>query len=330
MINTAIANNPPAYIVSNNWKNLGVKGGKGDLDGSRRQFFLTVDVWQSGFGSLNSYVETYVGKTPIKTDKTNNPILVNFCAPTACASEFFRCSTNYNVTELINPAYGGSLEVSTQSYGVNPPTVKGCMRNTTQVIYMRYTLYGMMPGPTFAPTFAAGQSPPLLPESKTLDSLNNQFNSKGGPFYIIAIFSIAFAVAAIKLSNLREKANKRIVHIKQKTAIINMTLIGSGLISEVFFLSILLAGSSYIYLASIIIAARSLHLISSSIVVFYIIGPVSFSAKYVDLLEYDHLLLNSKIYGSLMLASIIETPILRFLPWRTSMFAGVVCAFCCQ
>ena len=107
---------------------------------------------------------------------------------------------------------------------------------------------------------------------------------------------------------------------------ITKALFGSGLISEMFLITILLAGS-YRFVGVLILASRIAHCLPACYIFYRIIGPEPQSAYFVSLLSNDHMLQNSKSYGFLGFLSLLEVSLLRFLPWRDSDFSEAAYGF---
>ena len=138
-----------------------------------RHWYLSVDVWSTGFGSVDQqqFVTVFAGWPNSIFDaaainSTMAPVVAS-CAPgPKCNNQWVRCSagTNIDITRLISPDGGGSLAITSVSSGITSVPA-GCERNEIAkkyVVYMRYTLTPDHPQPTAAPSFAAAPTQPAI------------------------------------------------------------------------------------------------------------------------------------------------------------------------
>ena len=137
-----------------------------------RRWYLSVDVWSTGFGqddgsggSAQQFVTVWAGWPNNLLSAGSNgsrgsmqPVVVS-CAPgPRCDDEWVRCAagTNIDVTDLISPANGGSLAITTLSTGFTD-TPESCKRvempgAVKYSVFMRYTLTPDHAQPTAQPT----------------------------------------------------------------------------------------------------------------------------------------------------------------------------------
>ena len=269
-------------------------------------------MWGTGFGGIVSY-ETM--KTTAFINATSGyQSIGDLCSPgQTCFPGYYRCLTNVDVTGFVQSALGGSLSIQTFTSGVL--TVSPNCLYKENVLYVKLTLSALYGQPTFSPSFA-----PTTPMQATgLDSLNKLVTSGNTPIYLIFMFGIFYAFMGAYFCRLRT-TQKTIVHLPFFTTVAQMSLLGSGLISEMYLVNFLWDGQ-YKYLGILILVSRLLHALPTAYVFLSIIGPNAYSAYFVNMLNMDHLLSKSKAYGALGFMSVLEVSLLRYLPWRDTLFA---------
>ena len=153
------------YIVTNTFTNLGhsfdaasparLAATDADPTSSNKTWYLSVDVWQTGFGGTVSYqvMDTQVLNSSTGLMQSLFSASVGGCSPgQGCFNGYVRCLTNVDVTAYVSSRLGGSLIVSSFTSGVLTVAPK-CLHNGN-VLFVRYTLSCLNTQPTFAPSLA--------------------------------------------------------------------------------------------------------------------------------------------------------------------------------
>jgi hypothetical protein len=188
----------PIFDYSNSFAGLSFDGAAkltnlGANDG--RKFYLSTFIWPSGFGKVaEEYVTFYQsdGTTAFKSIQGGTG---GSCFPRwnqkvgnteECITIFSPCAFNLDVTELIQPEEGGSLEIKFKSTGVdnNLPTI--CAKGGYGKMVVQYEIGVDMsaptPEPTLAPSFAAGSDSMFCQNGKYFQRCPNPFQGQGPPF----------------------------------------------------------------------------------------------------------------------------------------------------
>jgi hypothetical protein len=242
------------------------------------------------------------------------------CIPSEsfCFVQNYQCSYNINVTNLIENKNGGSLSIKAFSSNVNNlvGSIVYCTYNgnSNLMFVMEYFLTGFLQ-PSSAPTFYPTINP-------TTNIFNNSIEIADAPLYVIAFFILMYVILGVVLVRLRDTS----------TSMVNLTLVNvstelmclsSSLLTEIFYILFLIAQSDpqYRLYGYIVLISRLIHAIPFVYFMTIIFGPVSYSNYYPKLLDSKQLSYNAATYGAVIFLMIVETPLIRFLPWLTSEFA---------
>ena len=100
-----------------------------------------------------------------------------------------------------------------------------------------------------------------------------------------------------------------------------MALLGSGFVSEMFLVNLMLQSPVFKTLGVVILLARMSHFFATIYVLSRLVGLDRWTARYEKLFSSDHLIRDVKVYGFVILLSLVEVPVIRFLPWTNTKFA---------
>ena len=281
-------------------------------------------MYKTGY-ALGQSITTLVGDS----SSGSLPIYFAPCFPTAqcwngpenkgLLSNTTRCTTNFPVSQYITSAKGGSLVLSTTTSGVTGVGL-GCNAFNGSLVRVRYTLSGThktsefpTPMPTLSPNAAAS----IAGGAASVQAL---VTSGGTPFYLIAGFAVVYAMLGVFVVRLRD-VDKSLVQLPIIGVMAVMALLGSGFVSEMFLVALMLESSAFKTLGIVILCARLLHVFATLYVLLRIIGTERWTARYAALFNSEHLICDVKVYGFVMLLSFVDVPLVRFLPWKNTEFA---------
>lgn len=309
-----------------------------------RSTFLTVSVWDSGFGpSTTQYVEFYVSGLP---DKKSVPFRDAFgapfpCAPkaldgtnsTTCSGTFFTCFYNWDVTHLIDPRLGGTMTVHAISHGIlssSCPHVD--VNGRKDPVFVRYELSVDAGVPTPMPSVAPTEEPTkgstnVFNNGLTIDIDKLGFVNATQISFAAAVLFAAFGAALCRVA---EADYAKCHQHKMLRAAIEFGLIGADIVNSIF-LYLQLAQSGYSAYAIAIAMARAL----GGVVGVYFLRGIYGKQEVQDATTYAHLLdsvtivmgPNSKIYGLVSIISCLDPAALAYLPWLNSPFTRLAMGY---
>jgi hypothetical protein len=130
-------------------------------------------------------VEVFPTEYPYKmyqyvTIYINGGSVMDYCAPgIECGSDYFVCMADYDVTNYVAPAQGGSLQVTVTSTGVEPSI---CDYNGYP-LFVRFTVHDTDPQPTQAPSVYVEE------EGAPVSSFILSYQVKPGGWWVLCVGS---------------------------------------------------------------------------------------------------------------------------------------------
>ena len=303
-------------------------GNLGKLD---KRWYLEVQVYDTGFssdsslsvlmgtGSMQSSAVSQCTPPPAALDATCASPLV----PTGVKSSTSETSTplepagwytcnpiNVMVTSSLVKRRGGLLTITVTPRGT---IANACAYNGDEVI-VRISLKGEYPFPTAAPI--GGSINYVLAESVMATVMSGDT-----PFYILGGLSSAFFVFAFWLIRLRQRDDE-VVQLPTFSFCLGLTLTGASLASEGILMAVLITSTvlTYQVLGIFVLLGRLFHTIPAGYLHFRLYGPVTVSLDYAKMISTNQMLQHSLWYGVLAMLSMLETSLLRFMPWRRTEF----------
>ena len=298
--------------------------------GAGRTYYLSVDIYGTGFGSgradLNYATISVNGKTIMQKcnpgntcdEATDNARLATRCV----ANHPIAASSSPGSSTIMDPALGGSVTVSTITAGFSTTS---CHYNGSAV-FVTYSLWASQLMPTNMPT--QQPTPATLGAAAGAggaQSVKSVVSSSGAPFVVVA--GVAGLLAALSILLAQSKGNKlyrdHVHELSLFASIVQMTLIGSSLASEFFLMAAMLNTRSTAPLGLAVLMARLAHL-PAALYLFkkmFVRSSAGDPPPFGDLLEQDMILQSSKLWGAVALVSMFDVTVLRFFPWLESEFA---------
>jgi hypothetical protein len=162
--------------------------------------------------------------------------------------------------------------------------------------------------PTFSPTAKPTQSPTKgLPDASAL--------AAQAPLPISLSFTAVFALLAFYIVGMT-KRHKRVQRPPLISTCVTCGFMGFSLVAELFLVIMMISFPKYWLLAGVIIIFRMLHPITFAYMAYRVF--VTEAAMYEELLDMRYIFENSKIYGFVAFASILDVSNIYLLPWFDS------------
>jgi hypothetical protein len=324
--------------------------GHSDSKGLDEKVFLTVSVYDTGFGppSVGQYVSFFINGNPLiatatkesesdevekKKGSEKNKSEAIRCAPvqssgdTACSrGDFVVCKDGYNidVTSDIQSGSGGSLTLKAISKGVLSsfcPFEEEVGLSTD--VYVKFTLSKFV-----QPTPLPSSMPTPAPTSWT-GVVNNNVGLQIGlaRVDVWVLSQITFAVMCfmtmlgVGLASMRKK-DETVQQTPLSLGGIRGGMIGAEL-SSLIFLLLTMIQCHYPASATSIITFRVLQMLTSSYYLAGIYGTPQMRqfVNVESMLAKEHMVLESKVYTLVIMMMIIDSSFIVFLPWKKSNFA---------
>ena len=198
-----------------------------------------------------------------------------------------------------------------------------------------YTARFSPPNPTSQPSSQPSSSsssshtsiPTYASSSSTIDvsycsNTNNHYVQDKIRNYLYICFVLSFIAIGILISLLRQRSDK-LVRFSPFLITIEMALFGLDMISDVIYIITLYDYSSRLFdtLASVMLLVRIVHPCISLYVASSFFGFGKTREYYSKLIDRNNLGPNAKLYGLLLLISLVETTAVKFMPWISSEFS---------
>lgn len=313
--------------------------------GHPTNLFLTLDVYDTGFGPPGSgqFVEFEINGRSVKVDNTGLKEDVEEeggnwsdnlkCAPRGtvgdtvyCTDSYVTCAYNIDVTNDIQPEFGGSLLVSSISHGVLSsacPYRHGYKNETISMVYVRFRLAVdpvKTPGPTSQPS-------PSPTRPYIISGLQLSFGSMDVWELLQISFSIGLLLGcfAAALCVVRNKS-KTVHKFPVAYATIRTGLLGVELCSMIF-LVVKLILSPFSTGGIILACFRLLQVLVGTFILLCIYGKDSDAVhqysnlRLLPFIDEEHLVTESKVYTAVSIMCLIDCAFIAFLPWRESRFS---------
>ena len=114
---------------------------------------------------------------------------------------------------------------------------------------------------------------------------------------------------------------RKIVQLPLLSIVLTMALQGSGFISEMYLVNLMIQSDAFRALGETILIVRLSHAFLTVYVLVRIFGPDAWSARYESLIDTKHMMAEIKVYSIVVFLSFVEAPLNRFLPFYDTEFA---------
>lgn len=291
--------------------------------------------------------------------KKHDPIVINDgakgCNPgTSCSGEQAACVTNWPISPQDLASLGGAFMLQTTVTGM-ASTSTNCanVKSKGGVVVVTYSIRGGRPHPTSAPTPGGSSSSLGLLSPQQSSSLG----SSSASIFVAVAFAVLLSLFVVHLNQKRveHNANKdvrlnelerqltfhmpetdrlRLMEEKrynelqyavlpsQVKSLVESALIGASLVTEVVLIQLYFLSGSLSYLGWVAAGGRLVHP-AASIVILANMGKGSswgLHSKLSDLAKGPSKAI-SKIYSTVMVFSLFEVTMIRYLPWRDTSFS---------
>jgi hypothetical protein len=246
------------------------------------------------------------------------------CAPVAACPTSKQlmptyCAVNVDVTSALTSDGGGTLQLNavTNTLDISGANPALCNRNGVQDIYyeLNYTVSAFRQ-PTLAPTTAPTPQPTSTSGTVIINKQNNLVTDEGAPFYVIGVVMAAFAALGVLIVRLRDRA-KGLARLRLLAVCCDLALQGNLIVSEVFYIIVLLQSSTKLFgaLAIVLIFARMQNAVVGGFLLYRLYRP---STQLYEKLNKEVLLLHTKIHSVVQMLMVFDCAMFRYLPWVAS------------
>lgn len=128
-----------------------------------------------------------------------------------------------------------------------------------------------------------------------------------------------FATIGLVISFIRTR-NENVISFSTVVIVGEMGILGLDMISDIIYILSLYSSHMFMVSATVMLVVRLIHPCTSIYIINSLFGTGT-TYKNSKLVDFPHLVVNAKLYGTLLMIALVENTAIKFLPWLLTEFS---------